>query len=274
MFPFACWERNTCVTYLYFHLVFILPVIGAIYALKRLGRPLQLRGKHLGIATLALIALVYTTPWDNYLVASGVWTYGEGRVIESWVIGYVPFEEYLFFVLQPLLTGMFLQWFLAANPHFLAEFREPLRRGRPAGIGMSIALSFGVLGVFALLHPDSRFTYLGLILVWACPVIAFQWIYGGGVLWRMRRCLFPAVMLPTAYLCLVDLIAITWRIWEIRPETSTGWLVLGLPMEEAVFFLVTNLMVVQGLLLFYQFTESRSAVAARRNPILRHSLAG
>jgi len=274
MFPKSFSMRKLSVTYLYFHLVFILPVIGAVFALKRLGQPLELRGKHLGIATLAAIALVYTTPWDNYLVASGVWTYGEGRVMESWIIWHVPFEEYLFFILQPILTGMFLQWFLASNAHFLPEFRQPLQRGRVAWVGMAIALAFGAVGAGCLLHPDARYTYLGLILIWACPVIAFQWAYGGGTLWRLRRCLLPAVLLPTAYLCLVDLIAITWRIWEIRPETSTGWLVVGLPMEEALFFLVTNMMVVQGLLLFYQFTESRSPAMVRKTACLSHSLAG
>jgi lycopene cyclase domain-containing protein len=52
-----------------------------------------------------LAALVYTTPWDNYLVATGVWYYDPTRV---WgiVLGYVPLEEYLFFVLQPILGAL------------------------------------------------------------------------------------------------------------------------------------------------------------------------
>lgn len=261
-------------TYLYFHLVFILPVIGAVLALKKIGRPLEIRGKHLGVATLAMIALIYTTPWDNYLVAKGVWTYGADRVVEAWIIGYVPLEEYLFFIFQPLLTGMFLQWFLAANTHHLVVIGQPLERGKAAWSGMAGALLLAALGAACLIQSDARLTYLGLILIWACPVIAFQWAYGGGTLWRLRRCLLPAVLLPTAYLCLVDLIAITWRIWEIRPGTSTGWLVVGLPMEEALFFLVTNTMVVQGLLLFYQYTESRKVSPSRRSVCLSHSLAG
>jgi lycopene beta-cyclase len=36
----------------------------------------------------------------------GVWGYGADRVIGT--IGYVPVEEYLFFILQPLLTGLWL----------------------------------------------------------------------------------------------------------------------------------------------------------------------
>ena len=52
-----------------------------------------------------LIALVYTTPWDNYLVATQVWYYDPARVWNI-ILGWVPLEEYLFFVLQTILTGL------------------------------------------------------------------------------------------------------------------------------------------------------------------------
>ena len=58
---------------------------------------------------LALIALIYTTPWDNYLVASGVWFY-DPRLVLNRTIGYVPVEEYAFFILQTFLTGLFGLW--------------------------------------------------------------------------------------------------------------------------------------------------------------------
>ena len=52
-----------------------------------------------------LLALIYTTPWDNYLVATRVWSYDPARV---WgiVLGYVPLEEYLFFILQPIVGAL------------------------------------------------------------------------------------------------------------------------------------------------------------------------
>lgn len=52
-----------------------------------------------------VIALVYTTPWDNYLVATDVWYYDPARVWNI-ILGWVPLEEYLFFVLQTILTGL------------------------------------------------------------------------------------------------------------------------------------------------------------------------
>lgn len=62
-------------TYLQFHLVFLLPPLLLLGALTRRAAR---RGElpRFGLAALALHALVaflYTTPWDNYLVARGVW---------------------------------------------------------------------------------------------------------------------------------------------------------------------------------------------------------
>jgi lycopene cyclase domain-containing protein len=67
------------------------------------------------------LALFYTTPWDNYLVATGVWWYDPDLVIGI-RLGWVPVEEYLFFIVQTMLTGfwalnlMRLKWLRAASP--------------------------------------------------------------------------------------------------------------------------------------------------------------
>ena len=37
---------------------------------------------------LGLLAVSYTTPWDNYLVWKGIWSYPPGRVLAT--IGWVP----------------------------------------------------------------------------------------------------------------------------------------------------------------------------------------
>ena len=51
-----------------------------------------------GILVHIFLAVTYTTPWDNYLVATGVWYYNP-ELVTGIVIGYVPIEEYTFFVL-------------------------------------------------------------------------------------------------------------------------------------------------------------------------------
>lgn len=92
------------VTYGHFLLVFLcVPIVVLGVILRR-----HLTGQYVRIVgSLALIAVAYTTPWDNFIVANGVWTYDPARV---WgiILGYVPLEEYLFFVLQPALAGLVL----------------------------------------------------------------------------------------------------------------------------------------------------------------------
>ncbi len=228
-------------TYLQFHLVFTLP---AIFVLKWAAPQVVSRDQFkaaVSLGLIALIAFVYTTPWDNYLVEQGVWGYGDDRVLATW--GHVPIEEYLFFILQPLLTGLWLYrliWTQRSQPT-----DRPSQKARLLGTVLFLGLS--VLGVALLAEDATR--YLALILVWACPLLAVQWAYGGHHLWRLRRIWALAVGVPTLYLWVADRIALALGIWHISDTFTVGWHLFGLPIEEALFFLVTNLLVVQGLML-------------------------
>jgi len=66
------------------------------------------------LAALSLLALVYTGPWDNLIVSQGVWSY-HPRQIAGVVIGRVPLEEYVFYVLQVTLTGLIAAALLTAR---------------------------------------------------------------------------------------------------------------------------------------------------------------
>lgn len=210
-------------------------------------------GFGISLALMCGIAFVYTTPWDNYLVASEVWGYSPDRVLAR--MGHVPVEEYAFFILQPILTGL---WLLLLFPRFRDDLRptghytQTDRQSRFWGAALAIFLTY--FGAAALTVTWG--TYLGLILVWACPVIAFQWIFGGHDLWRLRKLWFLAWMPPTLYLWIADRIAISQGIWFFSEYKLSGVHIFGLPLEEALFFLVTNLMIVQGLIL-YQITLHR-----------------
>lgn len=200
---------------------------------------------------VAIIALLYTTPWDNYLVWRGVWSYQPGRVASSWRVGYVPLEEYLFFLLQPILTGLCL-WSFGA-PRFNAGRwgGSTLGPWRLRLAGAAAAASLGVVGMLAL-ATGGRWLYSGLILVWGAPPLTLHWLYGGEVLWDQRQVALPALLLATVYLWIADRVAIGAGIWSVAPQHSTGWSLLGLPAEEALFFAVTNLLIVQTLILFWR----------------------
>lgn len=237
-------------SYFAFHLVFTLPPILLLALVQR--QPLAGIGGFrawLGLPLIVLLALVYTTPWDNYLIWRDVWHYGTGRVVGT--IGYVPVEEYLFFLLQPILTGLWLYW-------LLPRISEPVEQEHSTGVQTSGTLLWIVLSIVgALMLQWDRSVYLGLILVWAGPVLALQWAVGGQQLWAMRRTWLTGTLIPTLYLWCADRFAIRQGIWSISDVYTTGFELLGLPIEEATFFLVTNLLVTQGLLLLLLMGRSQ-----------------
>jgi lycopene cyclase domain-containing protein len=115
--------------------------------------------------------------------------------------------------------------------------------------GFALFIGLAGLGTGLLASGWDPGLYMGLVLAWAAPLIAGMWLYDGQTLWARRRTLLVAVGAPTLYLWIGDATAIASGIWTISPTYTIGLSPFGLPIEEATFFLLTNLLVVKGLLL-------------------------
>jgi len=235
-------------TYASFLAVFLgLPLAVAVLVTAidaRRGRPVA-APEAVALAAHVVIAVAYTTPWDNYLVATRAWWYDPDRVLGI-TLGWVPLEEYAFFVLQTLLTGLVL---LA-----LRRRVRPARPLRPSGrlraASAAAAFAGAALAAAVLFAGWRPGTYLALILVWALPPIALQLAVGADVLWHERRTVLTVLSSAALYLSAADALAIHDGVWTIDPGQSTGWLIGGtLPVEEFVFFVVTNALVVSGMTL-------------------------
>jgi lycopene cyclase domain-containing protein len=96
-------------------------------------------------------------------------------------------------------------------------------------------------------------TYLFLILIWALPVIIAQWLIGIDLLFKRWKVVLPGIVVPTLYLTIVDSIALNSHTWTINPAQSLNIFLpfIHVPIEEAIFFLVTNTMIVQGLIFLF-----------------------
>lgn len=229
-------------TYFQFHLVFTLPVIALLVAVSwyrgtRLDSPAAVAG----MVVILGLALGYTTPWDNLLIEVGVWWYGDGVVWRTiWV---APVGEYLFFLAQPTATLLFLGLFEFPTDMSLSLTVRERLAGLLSGVGVSL------VGVLLFLAGDS-WLYLASILVWAGPVLAIQWAFGWTYLVYIRRAVVAAVAVPTLYFWVADWTAISLGLWTIADTYSTGLAPFGFPVEEATFFVVTNLFVVQGYVLY------------------------
>jgi len=196
------------------------------------------------LGAILALAFVYTTPWDNYLVANEIWTYPPGRVIAT--VGYVPVEEYAFFLLQPVMSGLF---YFALRGRGIGTSAST---EQPTWLKGSLVAAFLLLtasGVFCLARGGPAL-YLGLILAWAPPVLAaLSWI-GAHKIWDERKRVALSIAIPSLYLWLADWYAIRDGIWHITDATRTGLELFGLPVEEALFFVVTNMLCIFGLALF------------------------
>ena len=213
---------------------------------RRLPDTLQSWSATAVIIAHVTVALLYTTPWDNYLVATHVWWYDPARVTGI-ILGWVPLEEYTFFVLQTVLTSLWVLYLarrLPLKPMPTVATGNPLRL---ASTGL-VALLW-LTSVFILVAGWRPGVYLGLELVWALPPILLQLAFGGDILWRYRFIVLWGIVAPTLYLSVGDIFAIGSGVWTIDPQQSTGVFLGGLPLEEFVFFLLTNTLIVFGTLL-------------------------
>ena len=234
-------------TYFGFLGLFLVLPIGALLGLlarrRRQRRALPQRLSAMppaaAIALTAAVAVLYTTPWDNYLVATGVWWYDPSRV-SGIVLGYVPFEEYLFFILQTILTGLWLLLLAGWSTASRRPVRSPVRFRIAAALPVFLIwlASCAVLGSGA---GPTRYT--ALLLAWALPPLLLQLLYGADLLWKERRTLGLAILISALYYSAADVLAVSFATWSFNPDLILGLHLGPLPIEEIVFFLLTNALV-------------------------------
>lgn len=229
-------------TYLEVHLYYTLPPTIILYLLLR---PVLSNFDKMKVAVLCTVAVAYTTPWDNYIIYHKAWWYRKDAVIGT--IGYVPIEEYMFFIIQTVFTTL---WTSLCNRWTMNALHlrqpDPLKRA---------VLRYGVMGALAALGcwgwlnaiPATKTFYLGSIAWWALLVVIVIWFLAGTYIVSRLSSLYACILVPTVYLCYVDVIALRAKVWHINEATSLElFLVDDLPIEEIIFFLVTNVIVALG----------------------------
>jgi len=253
-----------------FLIIPIVLVFGLLWADRRQKRPITADFRTWPawtiIVGLIVVAVVYTTPWDNYLVATAVWWY-DPNLVTGVTLGYVPIEEYTFFVLQTLLSGMWVQWLLQRPSSFLkpTPFQaNPTIRWTLTGVFTVI----WVISTAVLFLGSDSYNYLTLILSWALIPILIQTSFGGDILWHYGRILLWGIVPMTAYLATADAIAIMAGTWTISPDQTINFLLGGiLPFEEFLFFLITNVLVVFGMTLFLARASHERAAPVMPKPL-------
>jgi len=218
---------------------------------------------------LAIIAFVYTTPWDNYLVATSVWWY-DIDLVSGIVLGWVPIEEYTFFLVQPVFTGLWLillMRYMPINPVKADSNRIRIIATSVVGV---IWIASVIALILTFVDPFYKpLTYLGLELSWALIPVLIQVSFGADILWRHRRIVFVTIATSTLYLAGADAIAISSGTWTIDPAQSLPIFIGVLPIEEFIFFLLTNILIVFGITLVLAEESQARAHSLARYRIMR-----
>lgn len=204
------------------------------------------------IAFLITIAVVSTIPWDSYLIRTGVWSYPPDAIIGPTLYD-IPLEEVFFFVIQTFNTT--LLYLILSKPILHPVYLVKEKKGDQ---WLYVKLIGQVSGALLLkqavtfIGNGGEKTYLGLILVWALPFLVLLWSLAYQLLVQLpvTSTIVP-IAVPTVYLWVVDTLALKRGTWVIEAGTKTGWTLWpGLEIEEALFFLLTNCLIVFGLVAF------------------------
>ncbi|PMD25666.1 hypothetical protein NA56DRAFT_564733 [Hyaloscypha hepaticicola] len=231
------------------HLKYTIP---PTVTLTFLYRPFLTRTDLYKVAFLITIAVVSTIPWDSYLVRHKIWTYPPNAIIGPTLFS-IPAEEVFFFIIQTYNTT--LLYLILNKPIFhpnCLNSAKPLKgQGVQWNVGQLILAGLVMIGA-GLVLKGGEGTYLGLIIAWAGPFALLLWSLSSQFLIALplSSTLVP-IAIPTFYLWLVDTLALKRGTWVIESGTKLGvhfW--DGLEIEEAIFFLATNVLIVFGLVAF------------------------
>ncbi|KAL8706939.1 MAG: hypothetical protein Q9201_000100 [Fulgogasparrea decipioides] len=217
------------------------------------------------------IAVVSTTPWDSYLIRRRIWTYPPNAIVGP-TLFQIPAEEIFFFIVQTYNTS--LLYLFASKPTFHPIYlcgEKLLHDARGVRLWrwlVALLLAVSIVAGAGLILSGGQGLYMGLIIVWAGPFILMLWTlsYQFIINLPLINTLFP-ILLPTVYFWIVDTLALRRGTWVIESGTKLGWhLWDGLEIElafsrsgyrseltnyrEAFFFLVTNILIVFGLVAF------------------------
>lgn len=237
-------------TYFRFHWIFNIPLL-VVLILIGWREPWQY-GDSRAMEWVVLAAFVFTTPWDNYAARRGMW--GFPREKYTLQIGYLPVEEYLFFVLQTLniLFGVRALFYLHPNWH------RHVSTPPTASTWLCLAASAAAWIIIGLRlrawgrAKGSRINY-ALHLAWFLPVIYLQWVLGPTLFASHAGLLLLVAIAFGIYYTLADLIAVRAGLWFFDEKQITGHKIAGLPWEEIAFFFLTSLLVAQSYLLLLPF---------------------
>lgn len=190
---------------------------------------------------VSLIAFSATSLWDNYAVYSGIWYFPQEKTTGIKLF-YVPIEEYMFFFLQTYTTGLMQLLYMRIYKRIKVKNRNFTT--------MFFSIPFIILFQEIVKLPFGKMNYLFHLLGWAGLFILIQYLFGRKKIFKYKDFIFFPSIIMTIYFSIADSISIGKGIWGFDPEQTIGTRIFNIPLEEIIFFLCTNLLVTEAMILF------------------------
>ncbi len=234
-------------TYLRFHLIFNLPVLIILAACT--GTVSWTHGEILALVLVLVAVMIFTTPWDNLAAKWGIW--GFPREKYSLRVGYLPIEEYAFFLVQSLNVMLAVRALFHFMPDWEGGAETEIGKWTIICLGAS-TVSWGIvaMGFRWLRKRCGPCVNYAIHLAWFLPVIYVQWVIAPWMFWDHAGLLALVTGAFGVYYTLADLAAVRAGTWFFDEKQITGVKLAGvLPWEEIAFFFLTSLLVAQSYLL-------------------------
>lgn len=222
-------------TYIEFLLIFtVIPIIILLFLLRKDLDAVYLKW----LIVVSVIAFAATSGWDNYAVYSGIWHFPEDKTLGIKLF-YVPVEEYMFFFLQTFTTG--LVQFIFIKKYFNGSQKY-------FSFLLGAVLIFRTNEITKL--PFDNFNYLFHLFSWGGFFILIQIIAGRKKIPKYISAIIIPSVIMTVYFSIADSISIGQGIWDFDSLQTTGIRIFNIPLEEILFFLVTNILITEAMILF------------------------
>ena len=96
-----------------------------------------------------------------------------------------------------------------------------------------------------------RFSYLGLMTVFAFLFHGVLWARNARFLWSRRRIILTVVLIAEVWMLITDPIGGYWHAWFFDFSKTLGWWLFGLmPVEDLLGIAVTSSAAACGVLVF------------------------
>ena len=234
-------------TYLRFHLIFNLPLLVVLAALT--GPFPWTAGEFFAAGLVLLAVMIFTSLWDNFAAIWGIW--GFPREKYSLRIGYLPVEEYAFFILQSVNVMLAMRALFHFVPDWQTGQETAIDRDQVLCLAAStVGWLFVALSLRWLRGKAGPCVNYAIHLAWFLPVIYTQWVLAPFLFLAHAWMLLAITLGFGVYYSLADLAAVRSGTWYFDEKQITGVKLAGLlPWEEIAFFFLTSLLVAQSYLL-------------------------